>query len=784
MIVAKRRFRVGLVLPIGVATCLTFLSATVLAQSAASPDRAGPVTTTSATTAPDTTMPAGSVMAAPADTGGDIIVTAQRREQRLQDVPIAITALSGANLVNRGVGDTSQIGKVAAGVQITAYGASPTVTLINIRGVVQLDFADHQESPNAVYVDGAYVSFQGATGIGLYDVDRLEVLRGPQGTLFGRNATGGLVQIISRKPSDTLSGYVQGTYGRYDQARAEGAIGGGLTDTLSARAAFLFNRQDGYIHNVSGRDGGADKTINGRVQLRWRPTSTIDDNLEIFGSRTFTVGGGVYDAAPTAQDPANHNLSTQTDGPLFADNCAALGYPPVAAGSTNCLGYRKPDDGPYRVDAPQNGIFRRAIWGATNTLVANLDGPTLTSITNYSHIRKNYQEDSDASPLVIGTYNPRQTAYQASQELRLSQAAGRFRWTIGGYYLHIFGRYRSYLDLSDVFGFAEADLYTQKVDTYAVFGEAELDLTGRLTAIGGVRWTRDKKQFVVNAVCGADDATCLAFNLAPTGTVVGGTYARNDWSGKAQLTWKLSPAALLYAGVTRGNKGSLLQAPSIVTVGTTFDSLVVRPEVLTSYEAGIKTTLINRRVTANLSGFYYDYHNFQAFNFVNLNGAIFNAEARNYGGELEVNADLRHGLSGGLGIAYLHTRVKNVSLPDGTLADQRSAFSPKLSIAANVRQEVRSAIGTFFAQPSLSYAGSRYFSTINAPALKAGAYLTGDISIGLIAPDRKWDATVFVRNVTDKHYITYAGDLTSVAGFVQRNYSTPRTASVQVGYRF
>jgi iron complex outermembrane recepter protein len=608
-------------------------------------------------------------------------VTAQRREQRLQDVPISITALTGAQLVNRGVTDTSQIGNIAPGVQITAYGASPTITSINIRGVAQLDYADHQESPNAVYLDGAY------------DVDRLEVLRGPQGTLFGRNATGGVVQIISRKPTDEFGGYLQGTYGSYNQARLEGAVGGALADNLSARGSFLFNRQDGYVRNSLGADGGADKTINGRFQLRWKPTSLIDNNLEIFGSRTFKVGGGVYDTVPGGPDPDNNGLTTASSGAIFENNCAALGYGVPPAGSNNCLGYTKPDDGPFRVDAPDNGHFRRAIWGITNTLVWDFGGATLTSISNYSHIRKFYQEDSDSSPLTIATYGSGQVAYQASQELRLNGASGPFRWTVGGYYLHIFGNYSVDLDFSDSFGFTAGSRYSQKVDTYAVFGQAEYDLTDKLTMVGGLRWTRDNRYFSVTAICGLDAATCIASNLAPTGAVTSGSDNRSDWSGKAQLTYKLSPQALLYAGVTRGNKGSLIQAPSVVGLNTPFSALVVKPEVLTSYEGGIKATLFDRRLTANFGGFYYDYHNFQAFNFVNLTGAIFNAEARNYGAELEVNADLRDGLSANISLAYLHTRVLDVSLPDGSKADQQSVFSPKYTASASMRKEFTLILG-------------------------------------------------------------------------------------------
>ncbi len=714
----------------------------------------------------------------------EIVVTAQRREQKVQDVPISLTALSGNQLANYGITSSEQLDKIAAGVVISQYGASSTITLINIRGVAQLDYADHQESPNAVYLDGAYVSFQGAAGMAMFDVDRVEILRGPQGTLFGRNATGGLVQIISRKPTDEFSGSVQALYGSFNRVRLEGAVGGGLTEELSARAAFSFNRHDGYMRNSLGPDSGADETYNGRLQLLWKPSADIENLLTFFGSKTSSIPGGVYDTIPAGPNPGNHLLTEAGKGPLFIANCQALGYGTPAAGADDCLGNIKPDDGPYRVDAAQAGTFDREIWSISNTLTWDMDDTTLTSISNYSHIDKLYQEDNDSTPQNIITYNSNQDAYQISQELRLNGEVQNFRWTAGGYFLKISGDYDVNIDLTDSFGIsALGNAYSQRVETYSAFGQMEYDLSEAVTLIAGTRWTRDKKSLNLTSVCGLSDGDCTAFGFAPTGYQIMGSYTTEDWSGKLQLTWKPADDVLLYAGVNRGTKGSLLLAPAPPGPGAEFSPLAVKPEILTAYEAGIKTT-VHDRLILNLNTFYYDYKDYQAYNFVNLASQIFNADARFYGAEVELSARLDDALFLNFGGAYLNTKIYDVALPDGSIADQESAQAPKFSLNASLRKEFNVRAGTVYAQASANYNSSRYFSTVNEPVLKAPGYVSGDISLGFRNTDDVWDIVLNVSNVTDKGYIVYRSNLASIAGYAVQSYAPPRQVSLQVKYNF
>src|SRR5271166_453259 len=210
-----------------------------------------------------------------ADTGEtskleEIIVTAQRREQNLQDVGTSVTAFDASSLERLGLKDVTDIVGQTPGMQFNQYSA--TVTVYNLRGVSQNDFSDHQEAPIAVYSDDAYIANTGALAGSLFDLQRVEVLRGPQGTLFGRNATGGLIQYVSKQPTDDPEGYVEVTVGNYGLIQTEGAVGGALSDRVDTRLSFSTSDRDGYITNRIGASINNQKQYAGRLQFKIKPS--------------------------------------------------------------------------------------------------------------------------------------------------------------------------------------------------------------------------------------------------------------------------------------------------------------------------------------------------------------------------------------------------------------------------------------------------------------------------------------------------------------------------------
>ena len=204
----------------------------------------------------------------------EVIVTAQKREQSIQDVGISITAFSGEQIKQLGFTSTQEIDQQTPGLMVTDYGNGVT-TVFTVRGSSQLDFADHQEPPVAVYLDGAYNSYLSGVGFMFYDLERIEVLRGPQGTLFGRNATGGLVQLITAKPTREFEAYVELTGGEYGKRRFEGAVSGPITDTVSGRLSLFFDHDDGFIENRIGDDLLNTDNQSGRAQLLFEPNEDV-----------------------------------------------------------------------------------------------------------------------------------------------------------------------------------------------------------------------------------------------------------------------------------------------------------------------------------------------------------------------------------------------------------------------------------------------------------------------------------------------------------------------------
>ena len=223
----------------------------------------------------------------------EITVTAQKREQDISDVGISITAYSGQQLRQLGITSTLQLDDMVPGLLVTDFG-SGTTTQFTIRGSAQLDFADHQEPPVAVYSDGVYNSYMGGVAFSFYDVDRIEVLRGPQGTLFGRNATGGLVHVISNKPTRENEGYLELTGGEFGQIRAEGAASGPLGDSLSGRLSLAYENTDGYQENRIGPDVNDVDNFSGRVQLLFEPGDDLSVHITGNYSRDDAYGQGYH----------------------------------------------------------------------------------------------------------------------------------------------------------------------------------------------------------------------------------------------------------------------------------------------------------------------------------------------------------------------------------------------------------------------------------------------------------------------------------------------------------
>ena len=496
----------------------------------------------------------------------EIIVTAQKRSENLQDVPISVTAFSGQQMAELGVTNAIDLISQVPGLKVSGAGGG-AINNFSIRGVTQNDFAASQESPVAVYVDEAYISLNTITNFSLFDLERVEVLRGPQGTLFGRNATGGLVHYITMKPSQDFDGIVDFQLGEDGRTRAEGAVGGGLGERVSGRLAGVYDKNDGLIENDIG------------------PNTMRRDNYAVRGQLLFE---------------ASDDLSVLLKAQYANEDAARGGYAHTVAldgnfvndpDATDFFGYRDADGDPFTVSQDFDGYTESEVAELSARIDWTVDRFNVTSLTNYQDISDGYGEDADVTPFDIYNYEQANEVTQFSQELRMSWDSERLKNIVGVYYLNIDGEFNT-RQTGDAFfgtgvgypeGTAEVVAATQETETWAIFGQSDVALTDRWSLTLGGRYNDDSKDFRY-------ESTDIYF-------LQGGSFSyrdslsEDDWSGKVQLNFRPKDEWLLYAGVSRGIKAGGFNLPLFPIAPSDFP---FSGEVLTAYEVGLKSSLTDR----------------------------------------------------------------------------------------------------------------------------------------------------------------------------------------------
>ncbi|WP_421729607.1 TonB-dependent receptor [Brevundimonas sp.] len=697
------------------------------------------------------------------DTIEDIVVTATRREANVQDIGIAVTAISGEQLTQMGVRDSTDLAAVTPGLQFTAPGGSPVAGLISIRGVSQNDFAGHIEPANAFYVDEVYQPSSASSVQQLYDLSRVEVLKGPQGTLFGRNATGGLIHVLTNQPSQEFGGFVDLTAGSFDQRRVEAAVGGPLSDTVSARLAVLKDEHDGYIRNSIGPDINNDDTIAGRLQVKITPSDALTINLfaDIYKIRPVTAGGAmIVGAAP---------------GP---DGLGVL-LPP---GSPTGFGYADADGNPYTGAFDSPGRLQREAKSYGAKISYDIAGLTLSSITSVQEVEGEYAADNDYSPVEIGVFMQNGESRHITQELRLTEEDGAFRWTAGVYYLKIEGDYFQGFDLTGFASYPRAD-YSVDTESYSAFGQVEYDISDTLKFTGGLRITRDEKDYSYLETC--DGPLCASF-IAPGSLAANGLTTDNHdetgVSGRLALDWRPNDDTLLYASINRGykafnyNAGFVGQAP---LSGFRFDG-----ENLMAYEVGGKFDLLDGRVRFNAAAFYYDYADYQAFDQRGFNFTLFNTDAEIYGADMELTVRPGAGFQLKAGLALLDTNVSNVPI-GGSLVDRIAPQSPDYTLDLSVSKNFAFEFGDLDMSINANYTDDSYAQLSNAPATLIPGDWLANARVSLTSVDGRYEVAVFVNNLFDEARETFAFDVSGPPlGGSYRTYALPRWVGVSVRTNF
>ena len=684
---------------------------------------------------------------------GDIIVTAQRRSERLQDVPIAITAVSAERLSNTGAAGASDLAILtpSLNVPVTQGYFQP-----RIRGVGTLAFGPGIENPIATYIDGVYLAAANSSLLNFSDVQRVEVLKGPQGTLFGRNATGGLIQIVTRDPKEGLYGSADVTYGNYEQIGVNAMLSGGSDQVRGSVAGFYKYQGEGYGTNLA-----TGRTTN-------RPLR----NYGVRGKLLFTPGD-------------------TTKITLAGDYAFSEGSYPDLSGPQGLPGlFGSPLPGSvYNTNSDYQASHRASGGGGSLHVEQELGDLKLVSITAYRESRTDYRIDYDGSPNPFLKITNTQKDSQFSQELQLASGSGSpISWIVGAYFFDFKGS----MDPSKV-EFAGPTVGTppvtqtqitgdQKGTSWAGFGQVTVPLGDRTKLTGGIRYTTEKR--TIDSV----EEVTIQGAAAPVQTVGADESRFNKVTFRAAIDHKLADDVLVYASFNRGFKSGGFNLLTPNDPG-------YEPETLDAYETGVKVEAFDRKLRINTAFFYYDYTNIQLpfFTDTGLVGIANGPSAKLYGADVDFEFVPMPQLHIFGGASYIHNRfgsypdaVANIAQADGTILTTTEdatgnslPFTSKFS--GNIGLEYRIDVGNGDLAFNVNYYYNDGYALEVDNRNKQDAYELVSGSIGWTSQDERLSLKVWGKNLTNS--IVYNQFSSGSTGY-GASYQPPRTYGVTLGTKF
>ena len=663
-----------------------------------------------------------------------VTVTATRREASLQKVPVAVSVVDGEQLERENRNSVASIVQQVPSLNFRT-GASNKDTSLFIRGVGTISTSPGVEPTVATVIDGVVFGRPGQSTLDLLDIERLEVLRGPQGTLFGKNASAGVLNITTRTPTEETHGFVEQSYFSGNESRTRFGIGGALIpDTLKGSITTLFGSYDG---NVDNKANGQEVNGYNRKGVRGKLVFTPSDDLSLTLAADYLQ----------SHDDAPNGVVSKSLLPAFSNALA-----PVRADSDNrdiISDYRS------HVEDVNKGLSAQLDW--------NLGDYTLTSITAWRGWDNTQWQDGDRlstiSAAFPGIEDKGELAYdQYSQELRLASPKGEFLEYVGGlFYMH--GKdeetYRRTLKTTTVTQQGIAD-YSTTNDSYAVFGESTLNFTSKLRGIAGLRWTHDDLEYDHRRV----STSAVAVNGIQPGTRSSGSVDEDGWSGRLGLQYDLTDDITSYLTYSRGYKGP---AYNVFFNMQPRDTDALKPETSNSWEAGLKASLWNNRLTTNLAVFHTEYENYQANFFDSVAGQVvtrlINAgSVTSEGVELDFALQATAQLKFSGAVAYTKARIDEFACPAGAAAscnvngkplpyspDWKSYVRADYSIPLDNGLDIE--LGTDFSwQSKVQYDISQNADTVQ------GAYGIWNASVALADYNEGWRVALLAKNLADKSY--------------------------------
>ncbi|WP_375194281.1 TonB-dependent receptor [Sphingobium sp.] len=689
-----------------------------------------------------------------ADQGGlgEIVVTAQKRQESSQKTAAALEVYTPDQLRKTGVTDVSGLTTVSPSLNI---GASSGAAFLSVRGVASRDFTEIGDSAIAVSIDDQYLQRPTGINASFYDLERIEVLRGPQGTLYGRNATGGAVNIISKKPVDHEEGYVAIDAGNYDTINVDGAVNMPVTDGVAMRASFVSRYNEGFRDNGPAGRGDSTNVKGGRLSLLLKPTDRMKvllsaDYMDIGGTgaaydgvKLVTVGGVVTTRPKTdAYDATHFDLNTR--GVMDTQNLRLLG----------------------RVDY-------------------DLDFATLTYIGGFVRQDLYNRWDNDGQVDKSFIYTRDELSKDVSHELRIASNNSRgLIWQAGVYYFKEDLKLANYFDLAPLGTSINVREYHYDVDTksYAAFGQLSYDLTDKLRASAGIRYTKDQKSRVGYSYVGS-------LTQDVTDGIAERTYGTDDthaswkkvtWHGG--LEYRLTNANMLYAKVDSGYKSGGFN---------NFGLGAYDPETLIAYEVGSKNRFFNDALQFNLSGFYYDYKDQQVSQLVGANTVVVNAgKSRIWGIEPEFIVAPTRDDRIDLSVTYLNaeftdlcTAVDASGMCTTSYAGNTLVQSPKWSINGGYQHSFHVLGGELTARAQTQYRSMQWMTFLNRATERQDGYTRTDLSLEYKPDGTDLSIQAYVRNLENSVVLTEAAQ-SGLYGAIRSQYAPPRTYGARLTFRW
>lgn len=739
---------------------------------------------------------------------GEIVVTARKRAENLQDTPISITALGAEEIESRGASDVTKVAGFAPNVTFEGpapLSGSSSASLVFIRGVGQTDFNQLTDPGVGVYVDGVYLGRSVGQVLSTLDLERVEILRGPQGTLFGRNTIGGAVSVISKKPSRDFEGYVDAAIGRYDRIDLKASLNVPLTDNLFVRLTGATINRDGYVIRLpDGLDLGNQKKLIGRAAVRWEPSDQTTIDLAFDITRERENGPPTYLVAVNTQPVTGQPAGNP---PNFAaiSNCFAQGLPPVSPPCTNFTGsltdprfyntqwltgsrFRTFASGPF---ADPDG-FRSDLdlWGVNLTIAHDFGFAEFKSITSYRDTKSDFGRDDDHSPILITATANIYKQQQFSQEFQLTGNAfsDRLKYTTGLFYFVEKGNDRDFVNTPVAYFLSAGDV---KNDSLAAFAQATYEVTDALSVTGGLRYTDETKryspiQFYITNGAGFPGINAAGqFGVGPDFRFIQPLGERKkkftEWTPMANIAYKFNEDLLAYATYSKGYKsGGFTQRifPAQLLVPD------FNPEFVDSYELGVKSDWLDRRLRLNLAAFQTEYSDIQVLVQEGFAPQTRNAASgRIRGFEFEASAAPTEGLLLSFGAGYLDAKFTSLGAGvAGITLDSVFPYTPKWSLNGSASYEIPTSLGPITPRVDWTYRSTIYTDSINTPQIVQPGYHLVNLSVAWDLENPKVRLSAGVTNVGNKQYAPVASADLAVKGSAEAHPGRPR--EWYVSYRF